>query len=89
LALIEDQEKAIRLARAIASDISLYNDVKIKEGIERDNLFEFLSKEFQEGCDLYKGRVSAKLDPDFYFYWCAIVNVVVKARAHMAAKIWL
>ena len=32
----------MRLARAIASDISLYNEQKIIQGIEHDNLFETL-----------------------------------------------
>jgi len=32
-ALIDTPEAANRLARAIASDLSLYNEAKIKEGI--------------------------------------------------------
>src|SRR5882762_1177245 len=37
--LIEAPEAANRLARAIASDLSLYNEAKIKEGIENDTFF--------------------------------------------------
>ena len=41
----EERTKAMRLARAIASDISLYNEQKIVRGIEQDNLFETLKDE--------------------------------------------
>jgi hypothetical protein len=56
----EEKMKAMRLARAIASDISLYNEQKIIKGIEQDNLFEVLKDEIAEGRELYKSRVSAR-----------------------------
>ena len=37
---IEAEDAARRLARAIASDLSLYNEEKIVRGIENDSLFE-------------------------------------------------
>ena len=57
----EEKMKAMRLARAIASDISLYNEQKIVKGIEQDNLFEVLKDEIEEGRELYKSRVSAEV----------------------------
>ena len=42
--LIETEEAARRLARAIASDLSLYNEEKIIHGIENDDLFEELNE---------------------------------------------
>ena len=36
MASINKPEKAVRLARAIASDISLYNEEKIAQAIESD-----------------------------------------------------
>ena len=36
--VIETEEAARRLARAIASDLSLYNEDKILEGLQADNL---------------------------------------------------
>ena len=44
----EEKIKANRLARAIASDISLYNEQKIIKGIEQDNLFDVLKEELEE-----------------------------------------
>ena len=42
--LIETDEAARRLARAIASDLSLYNEDKIVAGIQNDNLFDSLTE---------------------------------------------
>ena len=49
MAMIEEPDKAIRLARAIASDISLYNEEKIKEGIAQDTFFDALASEWKKG----------------------------------------
>ena len=87
MALIETEEAARRLARAIASDLSLYNEEKIAKGITDDNLFVSLSEEIEEGRALYKRRVS----PDLYpknFYDRALVDVLVKAKGHLKSKIW-
>ena len=43
MASITKPEKAVRLARAIASDISLYNEERIIEAIENDTFFEALA----------------------------------------------
>ena len=59
--LIDTEEAARRLARAIASDLSLYNEDKIVRGIEEDRLFEELEDEIEEGRALYKSRVSPEL----------------------------
>src|SRR5437870_1961055 len=54
--LIEAPEAANRLARAIASDLSLYNEAKIKEGIENDTFFTVLTEEIEEGRAHYESR---------------------------------
>ena len=60
-ALIDTPEAANRLARAIASDLSLYNEAKIKEGIENDTFFAILQEEIAEGRAHYESRVDRKL----------------------------
>ncbi|APR86523.1 Hypothetical protein A7982_11872 [Minicystis rosea] len=85
--LIETEEAARRLARAIASDLSLYNEEKIVQGIQNDDLFTVLSEEIEEGRALYKSRVS----PDLYqknFYDRALVDILVKSKGHIKSKIW-
>jgi len=85
--LIETEEAARRLARAIASDLSLYNEDKIVSGVQNDNLFESLAEEIEEGRALYKRRVS----PDLYprnFYDRALVDILIKAKGHVKSKLW-
>ena len=85
--LIETEEAARRLARAIASDLSLYNEEKIVGGIVNDNLFEAIAEEIEEGRALFKRRVS----PDLYprnFYDRALVDILIKAKGHIKSKIW-
>jgi len=87
MALIETEEAARRLARAIASDLSLYNEEKITEGITSDNLFEVLSEEIEEGRALYKSRVA----PELYarnFYDRAIIDILVRSKGHVKSKMW-
>jgi hypothetical protein len=85
--LIETEEAARRLARAIASDLSLYNEEKIVQGIQEDSLFELLSEEIEEGRALYKNRVA----PSLYqknFYDRALVDILIKSRGHIKSKLW-
>ena len=84
----EERTKALRLARAIASDISLYNEQKIIKGIEQDNLFEVLKDEIEEGRELYKSRVSQELYTTTNFFDRAIVDIVIRSKAHVKSKIW-
>lgn len=87
MALIETEDAARRLARAIASDLSLYNEEKIVRGIEGDNLFAELSEEIEEGRALYKSRVS----PGLYqrnLYDRAIVDILVRSKGHVKSVLW-
>ncbi len=84
----EEKVKAMRLARAIASDISLYNEQKIVKGIEQDNLFEVLKEEIEEGRELYKSRVSSEVFTTTNFFERAIVDIVIRSKAHVTSKIW-
>ena len=84
----EEKTKAIRLARAIASDISLYNEQKIIHGIEQDNLFDVLRDEIEEGRELFKSRVTPELFSRTNFFDRAIVDVVIKPKGHVKSKIW-
>jgi hypothetical protein len=87
MALIETEEAARRLARAIASDLSLYNEEKIVEGIQKDTLFSVLSDELEEGRALFKSRVSPELFAR-NFYDRAIVDILVRSKGHVQSKMW-
>ena len=85
--LIDNTKRARQLARAIASDLTLYHEAKILDGIENDSLFEVMSEEIEEGRDLFKSRVT----PEIYrenIYDRAVVDVLVKSKGHVKSKIW-
>ena len=87
MALIDRPERARQLARAIASDLSLYHEKKLIEGIEKDTLFDVMRDEIEEGRALYKSRVS----PDLYhrnFYDRALVDILIRSKGHVKSKIW-
>ncbi len=84
---IETEEAARRLARAIASDLSLYNEEKIVNGITHDTLFTTIADEIEEGRALFMRRVA----PELYgknFYDRALVDILIKAKGHIKSKIW-
>ena len=87
MALIDSQKDARRLARAIASDLSLYNEEKIVEGIEKDTLFALISDEIEEGRTHYASRVSPAMIAK-NFYDRAIVDILVKSKGHVASPLW-
>jgi hypothetical protein len=87
MALIDKPERARQLARAIASDLTLYHEQKIQQGIERDTLFDVMRDEIEEGRTLYKSRVT----PEIYqlnLYERALVDVMLKSKAHIKSRIW-
>jgi hypothetical protein len=55
LSLIDDPEHAMKLARAIMSDITLYNGDKIAQSADPKN---DLANEIEEGRSLFRARVS-------------------------------
>lgn len=88
MALIEAPEQAMRLARAICSDISLYNEEKIVKSIEQDTFFDALKEELAEGREHYRSRVSPDLFARTNFFERAIVDVILKSKARVRSRIW-
>jgi hypothetical protein len=87
MALIDKPERARQLARAIASDLSLYHEKKLIEGIEKDTLFDVMRDEIEEGRALYKSRVT----PEVYnlgLYDRALVDMLLLRRGQVRSRIW-
>lgn len=59
--LSEAHVKARRLARIIVSDIVLYNQAKVEEGIRNNNFYRLLAEDIQEGKALYDRRVPEEI----------------------------
>ncbi len=84
---IDNPKRARQLARAIASDLTLYHEAKILDGIANDSLFDVMKEEIDEGRELFQSRVT----PDIFeqnIYDRAIVDVLVKSKGHVKSKIW-
>lgn len=80
--------RANRLARTIASDISIYNEEKIEKGLVNDNLFEVIASELAEGEKLYRQRVSSEIAENANLFECAIVDIIVASRQQIKSKIF-
>ncbi len=85
--IIDSEARAQQLARAIASDIQLYNKAKIEEGLLNDTFFESLTEEITEGRDLFRSRVTPELFRRNFFDR-AIVDRVIRPMAQLDSKIW-
>ena len=88
MASITKPEKAVRLARAIASDISLYNEERIIEAIENDTFFEALADELEEGRTLYESRVDESIRSTSNFYERAVVDIILRTKGQITSSIW-
>jgi len=87
MVLIDKPERARQLARAIASDLTLYHEKKIVEGIENDTLFDAMSREIDEGRALFKGRVTAEIYGQGH-YDRALCDVMLKSKGNVKSRIW-
>ncbi len=86
--LIDTPEAANRLARAIVSDIRVYNEEKVRNGIESDAIFDLLVVEIEEGRKHYQSRVSGELSARMSFFDQAIVDVLIYQSRRIRSKIW-
>lgn len=85
--LIDNPDQARRLARAILSDVAMYNKEKVESGIKNDNIFDVLKEELEEGRQHFISRVSANINPDLV-YEIAVVDVLIKRAGKIESSIW-
>ncbi len=86
--LIKNPDEAKRLARTILSDILLYNQAKVKEGIERDSLFDVLTEELAEGKKYYESMVDEEVRQASNFFNEAVVDVLIRQGGKIKSEIW-
>ena len=86
--LVENPDLAFRLARAIVSDIALYNQDKVQDGIKNDSIFELMGEELEEGREHFFSRVSPDLANREHLYEKAIVDVMIKQAGKIESSIW-
>lgn len=88
MSVVKDPDVARRIARAVVSDIALYNARKVEEGIEKDTLFELLKDEIEEGRSYYTSRVDPDIVKVTNFFNQALVDVLVKPSGRIPSKAW-
>ncbi|MFQ5543079.1 MAG: two-component system response regulator [Nitrospiria bacterium] len=74
-------EKAQRLARIIVSDIVIYNEKKVEEGLKNGTFYKILHEEIEEGERLYKLRIPQELLQEKNYYREAIDRFIQKKKA--------
>ena len=87
MAKYDNPDRARMLARAISSDLMLYNEVRLTKAIQNDAVFEDLREEIEEGRALFKSRVTDEVFA-MNLYERAIVDVMIKSKGHVKSKIW-
>ena len=87
MSLIDNPDHARRLARAIISDVAIYNRDKVEQGIKDDTIFELLEHELEEGRQHFFSRVSPELAMSKIFD-LAIVDVLIKRAGKIESSIW-
>ena len=80
-------EAARRFARIILSDIALYNQGVVEEGIRAWNFEEALAPELKEGRDLYNGRVSREVIESGDYFADETAKFIEKKRQTMGLGI--
>jgi response regulator RpfG family c-di-GMP phosphodiesterase len=76
-------ERARRLARTIVSDIALYNQEKIVEGVRNNNLREVLADEIEEGRQLLAGRLAPDIRDAEPFLDTAIEQLIAAKKKEL------
>jgi hypothetical protein len=85
--IIDNPDSARRLARAIISDIAMYNKAKVERGIKNDDIFDVLNEELEEGRQHFFSRVAPELKPESIFD-LAVVDVLIKRAGKIESSIW-
>lgn len=79
----EAHAKARRFARLIVSDIALYNQESVEEGVRNGNLYELLEEDVIEGRALYKQRIPAEIRDRTCYLEEAFEELILKKKREM------
>jgi hypothetical protein len=85
---ITDPQRAKRLARAVLSDVMLYNTERVRAGIEADDLFDRLRPELDEARAFFEQRVDPEVAAKSNAFDRALVDVLVFRSASVRSRIW-
>lgn len=80
---LEAQTKARRLARIIVSDIALYNQAKVEEGVMNGTFYELLADDIAEGRALYIRRVSEEIRKNSLYLEDGFAELIAKKKMEL------
>lgn len=81
-------DQAGRLARAMASDIAIYNQEKIRKGLESDRLFEELEDDLREAFKLWESKVNPEIVKGTNLLQAAIIDQIFAPHAAVHTPIF-
>jgi len=81
--LTEAHDKARRLARIIITDIALYNQKKVEEGVRNDTFHELFAEELMEGRLFYEQRVPEEVRQGTSYLDDALENFVSQKKSEL------
>ena len=85
---ITDPQRAQRLARAVLSDVMLYNPERVRAGIEADDLFDRLRPELDEARAFFERRVDPEVVAKSNAFDLALVDVLIFRSGRIRSRIW-
>jgi len=84
----DPDERAKRLAKLIVSDIIVYNQDKIDEGIKQDTVFDLLKEDIEVGRTYYEKNIDPAVAERTNYFDHALVDILIKGRGNVPSKIW-
>lgn len=81
--LSEAHVKAKRLARIIVSDIVLYNQAQVEEGIRNGTFFQLLEGDIQEGRAHYEQRIPEEIRQGTSYLEAAFEELIAKKKREL------
>ena len=85
---IDDPERALRLARAVVSDLLSYHPDLVQKGLLHDDLFERMASELAEAREYFEQRVEDDTARKTNAWNRALVDVLVYRSRHLRSRIW-
>lgn len=80
---MQDIEKAKRLARIIISDIALYNQDLLEQGIKQNTVEEVLEKDLEEGKRLFNKRIPEHIRQQGDFLKESLNDLILKKKKEL------
>ncbi|HEY8123227.1 MAG TPA: hypothetical protein VII78_18040 [Myxococcota bacterium] len=85
---IADPARALRLARAVVSDLVTYHPELVRDGLANDDLFERMASELDEGRAYFEERVEPDTAQQTNAWNRALVDVLVYRSKHLRSRFW-